>query len=94
MDRTELIAELKKRAEQFGAVDRFTIMQAIKDSARAIISELGVSLEDVLAGVDSVYDTLIGPIDLPGPDPIIDQLIKAMLKYGIRQSWELLQRDT
>ena len=94
MDHQELIGELTRRAQQMHAGDRFTIMQAIKEAARGIFYDLELSLDDVLAGVDHVYDTLIEPIDLPGPDAVIDQVFKAALKFGIRQSWELLQKDT
>jgi len=94
MDRNELVAELTNRARQLRVDDRFNIMQSIKDTARAIFAELELTLDEVLAGADDAYDVLIGPIDLPGPDAILDQFFKAALKYGIRQSWELLQKDT
>ncbi len=39
----------------------------------------GLSREDFLAAVGSAYDKFVLPIDLPGPDTILDPILKQLV---------------
>jgi hypothetical protein len=79
---------ISDRVVSAGASDRFPLMQVIKDAAKQLKAQF--PLEVVLAAADEAYDKFIGPIDLPGPDIILDRLAKLALAEGIKRAYELL----
>ena len=50
----------------------------------------GLTREDFLKYVSDAYDKFVLPIDLPGPDVVLDPLLKAMLMRAAENLWNKL----
>ena len=70
-----------------------SIIDRVQNAIRDALSKVDVSAlpkEDFLELVDSAYDQFILPIDLPGPDPIIDPLVKGIVLNFASKAYDRL----
>jgi len=63
------------------------LFQRILDAAKGIIGELGISLDDttiaaVRAGMDLALDKAFELIDFPGPDVIVEPILRKVAHWG------------
>lgn len=88
--RIDLGAAQGERAASLGA-----IIDRVQNAIRDALSKVDVSAlprADFLALVDNAYDQFILPIDLPGPDPLIDPLVKGIVLNFASKAYDRLAK--